>query len=143
MVGTIVPLVQVAKGKAIRALALHGLGSAIGGALVGAWLGLMGAALLVVFEGAALAPQYVVLAGVAAIYAASELGILNVPLVERRTQVPERWRRTYGVEMGMLGYGFMLGAGFLTFVASPVLYIAFGLAFLSMSPLVGALIGLS
>ena len=143
MVGTIVPLVQVAKGRALRALVTHSVGSIVGGTTFGAWLGLMGAAVLAPAGDVVLISLYLLLAGVAAIYAASELGVVKVPLIERRAQVPETWRRTYGAEIGMLAYGLMLGAGFFTFVVSPVMYVAFGLALLSMSPLAGALIGLT
>ena len=84
------------------------------------------------------------LAGLAVLsmaYAQSEIGLIRLPLFERRAQVPERWRRTLGVERGLFVYGLILGAAFLTFVISPITYVAFGLALLSASPMEGAIIG--
>lgn len=143
MVDTIGPLVQVDKRLAVKAFFAHSAGSMIAASALGSWLGLVGAAFLTPAGGVARAVTLGVLVAVAAAYSLSELNVLRVPLIERRRQVPESWRRRTDVSLALFFYGLILGSGVLTYVATPLIYLAVGVAFVSASPLTGGVIGLS
>ncbi len=98
MVGQIGPLVQV--GRRRTALALHLLGGAAGGALIGVALGFAG---LLLRAAAALA------------YAASvDLGLLRIRQLTWQRQTPGDWPCSLGHYPGIFAWGFDLGLGLTT-----------------------------
>src|SRR6266700_3775940 len=101
MVGQIGPLVQV--GRRRTALALHLLGGAAGGALIGVALGDTLDTVFVVAVPAALA------------YAASvDLGLLRIRQLTWQRQTPGDWPCSLGHYPGIFAWGFDLGLGLTT-----------------------------
>src|SRR6184192_3446106 len=112
MVGQIGPLVQV--GRRRTALALHVLGGATGGALIGILLGL-GGLLLRTGLGDTLDTVFVVVVPAALVYAASvDLGLLRVSPVTTQRQTPGSWPCSLGQYPGIFSWGFDLGLGVTT-----------------------------
>ena len=64
----------------------------------------------------------------------------GVPSVHR--QVDERWLTTYRGWVYGIGFGAQLGAGVVTIVPASIVWVMWGTALVSGSPLAGALIGL-
>jgi hypothetical protein len=112
MVGQIGPLVQV--GRRRTALALHVLGGATGGALIGVMLGFGGLLLRAVF-GDTLDTMFAVAVPAALVFAASvDLGLLPVSPVTAERQTPGSWPCSLGHYPGIFGWGFDLGLGITT-----------------------------
>jgi hypothetical protein len=112
MVGQIGPLVQV--GRRRTALALHVLGGATGGALIGVMLGFGGLLLRAVF-GDTLDTMFAVAVPAALVFAASvDLGLLPVSPVTAERQTPSSWPCSLGHYPGIFGWGFDLGLGITT-----------------------------
>lgn len=65
-----------------------------------------------------------VIAMVAALALALEVGGVKVELPALRRQVPATWRNLYGARLAAAGWGMQLGAGFLTYVTWPGFYVA-------------------
>jgi hypothetical protein len=107
MVETITPAGCGSRRRYRTALALFALGAVAASAALGAVLGLLGSAL---DQAVALA----VVAGLALVAAARELGLLALPVPAARGQVPERWRREWPLPAWSLAYGAGLGLGLLT-----------------------------
>jgi len=116
------------------------LGSVLGGAAVGALAGTVG--WLLPLDSAAFATAaLVVLAVAAALAAAVEVGALpRLPTVRR--QVDEDWLHRYRGWVYGAGFGLQLGAGLVTIVTSPTVYLTLALAVLTGSPGGGAVVGL-
>jgi hypothetical protein len=100
------------------------------------------AALLGLALGAALPPGGAAAAGAVAVFAlleaGAELGLVRLPLVHVRRQVPERWRERYPGPLVALLYGAGLGVGFATYLpVATLLVVAAGVAALA-GPLGGA-----
>jgi hypothetical protein len=112
MVGQIGPLVQV--GRRRTALALHLLGGAIGGALIGLVLGFLGL-LLRAALGDALDTVFAVAVPAALAYAASvDLGLLRVRQLTWERQTPGSWPCSLGHNPGIFAWGVDLGLGLTT-----------------------------
>ena len=112
MVGQIGPLVQV--GRRRTALALHVLGGATGGALIGILLGFGGLVLRAAL-GDTLDTVFAVAVPAALLYAASvDLGLLPVSPVTAERQTPGSWPCSLGHYPGIFGWGFDLGLGLTT-----------------------------
>jgi hypothetical protein len=112
MVGQIGPLVQV--GRRRTALALHVLGGATGGALIGILLG-FGGLLLRAVLGDTLDTVFAFAVPAALLYAASvDLGLLPVAPVTAERQTPGSWPCSLGHYPGIFGWGFDLGLGITT-----------------------------
>ena len=112
MVGQIGPLVQV--GRRRTALALHLLGGAAGGALIGVALGLAGL-LLRAAVGDMLDTVFVVAIPAALAYAASvDLGLLRGRQLTWQRQTPGDWPCSLGHYPGIFAWGFDLGLGLTT-----------------------------
>ena len=112
MVGQIGPLVQV--GRRRTALALHLLGGATGGALIGLVLGFAGL-LLRSALGDTLDTVFVIAIPAALVYAASvDLGLLRVRQITSERQTPGSWPCSLGHYPGIFGWGFDLGLGITT-----------------------------
>ncbi len=141
MLASIHPLGERARGNRwwLTATA-YVTGSLVGGALLGSALGCLGQLVKTV------APIGPSLAGflVAAVCAAALLldvrsGGARLPTVRR--QVDENWLGRYRGWVYGLGFGFQLGIGIVTIVTTATVYLAFALAALSQSALVGVVIG--
>ncbi len=112
MVGQIGPLVQV--GKRRTALALHLLGGAAGGALIGVLLGFVGL-LLRAALGDTLDTVFTVAVAAALAYTASvDLGLLRFRQLTWERQTPSSWPCSLGHYPGIFAWGFDLGLGVTT-----------------------------
>ena len=112
MVGQIGPLVQV--GRRRTALALHVLGGATGGALIGIVLG-FGGLLLRAALGDTLDTVFAFAVPAALVYAALvDVGLLPVAPVTAERQTPGSWPCSLGHYPGIFGWGFDLGLGITT-----------------------------
>ena len=112
MVGQIGPLVQV--GRRRTALALHLLGGATGGALIGLVLGFAGL-LLRAALGDTLDAVFAVAVPAALAYAASvDLGLLPVRQLTWERQTPGSWPCSLGHYPGIFAWGLALGLGLTT-----------------------------
>jgi hypothetical protein len=112
MVGQIGPLVQV--GRRRTALALHLLGGATGGALIGVVLGFLGL-LLRVAAGNTLDTVFAVAVPAALAYTASvDLGLLPVRQLTSERQTPGSWPCSLGHYPGIFAWGLDLGLGLTT-----------------------------
>jgi hypothetical protein len=112
MVGQIGPLVQA--GRRRTALALHLVGGAAGGALIGVLLGFAGLLLLAAL-GDALDTVFTVAVPTALAYAASvDLGLLPVRQLTWERQTPGSWPCSLGHYPGIFAWGFDLGLGLTT-----------------------------
>ncbi|HEY6151725.1 MAG TPA: hypothetical protein VIW19_14480 [Gaiellaceae bacterium] len=112
MVGQIGPLVQV--GRRRTALALHLLGGATGGALIGLVLGFAGL-LLRAALGDTLDAVFAVAVPAALAYAASvDLGLLPIRQLTWERQTPGSWPCSLGHYPGIFAWGLDLGLGLTT-----------------------------
>ncbi len=142
MLSSITPLGE--RGRAGRwgiTVTAYMLGSASGGAAVGGLAGAVGWLLPLERSGAATA-ALVLVALVAAVAVLVEIGVLpRLPTVRR--QVDEDWLHRYRGWVYGAGFGFQLGAGLVTIVTSPTVYLTGVLAVLTGSPSRGAAVGLA
>src|SRR3954453_917675 len=123
MVETIVPVVHGTR-TWLLSLALFTAGAVTTAGFLGLALG---AALPAGGEAVAAA-----VAVFALLEAAAELGLLRLPLPQRRRQVPERWRARYPQPLTALLYGAGLGFGFATYLPVATLpVVAVGVAALA------------
>lgn len=133
MLASIVPLVERARNQNWGlTVAAYVVGSVVGGALLGATSGLLGA--IVLGHGGVDRPGVLVtLALSAAIGATIDLGVagLRVPTVRR--QVNEDWLHRYRGWVYGFGFGVQLGVGVVTIVTSAIVYLMLVLAFLTAS----------
>ena len=141
MLSSITPLGE--RGRAGRwsvTVTAYVLGSALGGAAVGTLAGAVG--WLLPLEAAAFATAVLVLLAVAAALAVLvESGMLpRLPTLRR--QVDEDWLHRYRGWVYGFGFGAQLGAGLVTIVTSPTVYLTVVLAVLTGSPGLGATVGL-
>ncbi|MDQ1401398.1 MAG: hypothetical protein QOK20_3330 [Acidimicrobiaceae bacterium] len=141
MLASIVPLVERARNQNWGlTVAAYVVGSVVGGALLGATSGLLGA--IVLGHGGVDRPGVLVtLALSAAIGATIDLGVagLRVPTVRR--QVNEDWLHRYRGWVYGFGFGVQLGVGVVTIVTSAIVYLVLVLAFLTASWPGAAVIG--
>lgn len=143
MVGTISPVVY--RNSPYRqyiwvvATIIYTFGSVIGGGLVGAFLGLVGTFAL--FPMTLYRNLFPLLVGLVAIaYSLHELDIISLPHPERKRQVPSYWRNIFHPYITAGLFGFLLGAGFTTFIPTASYYILGLGVTLYGSPIVGILI---
>ena len=142
MAGTILPIVYGDRQseKAPAALWFHLLGSILGAAALGGLLGTIGLALG--WRALALKHGVIVLlvAGtVSLLYSTRELGLLAVPVVQCRRQVPQQWRVTMSPHLCSLLYGLGLGFGVGTRIAVSTFYPAAIWAMLVADPALSAI----
>ena len=123
-------------GRGLRALrgwvptfAAHGAGYAVGALALGALLGGIGA--LLGFSGLATGPGLAVLALIGLVYGAHQLDFLRVPYPQRRAQVPHDARQRFPKWVVGELYGLSLGLDYLTYVQTPLLYLATAAAILT------------
>jgi sulfite exporter TauE/SafE len=141
MLSSITPLGE--RGRAQRwwlTVTAHILGSALGGAVLGALLGLVGAP-LVAWAGEVAVAVVVGLVALAALVFDASGGRLRLPRYGR--QVNEDWMGSYRGWVYGGGFGLQLGAGLTTIVTAGLVYVVFVACLLSGSWLLGGLIGLT
>lgn len=137
MVATISPVVHGGRNRNYwSAIALHTLGATASAALLGALLGAAGWLLGAPWGSAGL----LVVAVLAAIYAARELFNLPIPLPDMDRQVPDWWRTYFSRNVAAFLYGLGLGVGFLTYLSFGTLVPVAAAAVISSSPVTGALL---
>ncbi len=142
MLSSITPLGERGRsGRWSVTVTAYVLGSALGGAAVGAMLGALG--WLLPLEVAGVGTAALVLVAVAAALAVLvELGVLpRLPSLHR--QVDEDWLHRYRGWVYGFGFGAQLGAGVVTIVTSPTVYLTGALAVLTGVPLRGAAVGVT
>jgi len=117
------------------------VGSTIGGALIGALLGGLGAlgGRVVSVQGRTAG---VCIALLSAVAVAAELRIAGLRIPTIRRQVDENWLRRYRGWVYGVGFGFQLGLGVVTTVVTAAVYLALALAVLGGSVIGGLVIGL-
>lgn len=143
MLGSITPLGEQGRGNRWwLTAASYAAASALGGLLVGAVAGLLGAALRL--GGLALAPAaaLLVLAVAALLGLAADAGLLGLRLPTLRRQVDERWIGRYRGWVVGAGFGFQLGLGVATIVTASATWAALAAAAASQSVAGGAVVGL-
>ncbi len=131
MIETITPAVCGSRNRYRLALALFTLAALAAAALVGGLLGLLGWAL-------GLRSAVLVAAGLAALAAAREVGVLRLQHPQLRVQVPERWHLTLPLPLWAAGYGAGLGVGFATYQPVATFWVACAAAVALARPLPAA-----
>ncbi|MDQ1416636.1 MAG: hypothetical protein QOF81_2249 [Acidimicrobiaceae bacterium] len=141
MLASIVPLVERARNQNWGlTVAAYVVGSVVGGALLGATSGLLGA--IVLGHGGVDRPGVLVaLALSAAVGATIDLGVVGLRVPTVRRQVNEDWLHRYRGWVYGLGFGVQLGVGVVTIVTSAIVYLMLVLAFLTASWPGAAVIG--
>lgn len=136
MVGTIAPLVQVARRQWLVSTGVFVVASVAGGGIVGWSLGGVGAITL-----GAQHLQYVglVLGFLAAVLALIEVQLLPLGVPTLYRSVPQHWWIQYGPTKAALAYGFVLGMGVTTFIPFASFYLLLAGAIL-LGPEAGGLI---
>lgn len=115
------------------------LGSMAGGAALGLLSALAGALLPAAWRGSA--PVLGLCAGLLALGAAADLGLLPRTLPSWRRQVDEQWLTRYRGWVYGLGFGTQLGFGVVTIVPSATTYAVALAALMTGTAAAGALIG--
>ncbi len=141
MIYVIVPLGQQAKDVRLwlARVVVYVLASALGGALLGLLLALLGKPLRLLFFGREAIPV-ALLAVTALLYALHEVGVLRLPAPQSNWQVPNSWGVNYPL-VGTFFYGLALGAGVFTFIPFAGFYLLLGWELLAASLKVGLLLG--
>jgi Cytochrome C biogenesis protein transmembrane region len=117
-------------------------GSLLGGAVMGAAFGVLGAAFAAVAHvGATATAVMVIVAGAVALAFETHAFGLALPTMHR--QVNEDWLSRYRAWVYGGGFGFQLGLGLVTIVTSATVYLTWALAFIAGSVPAGLLIGLT
>ncbi len=143
MLGSITPLGEQGRGNRWwLTAASYAAASALGGLLVGAVAGLLGAALRL--GGLALAPAValLVIATAALLGLVADNRLLGLRLPTLRRQVDERWIGRYRGWVFGAGFGFQLGLGVATIVTASATWAALAAAAASQSVVGGAVVGL-
>jgi hypothetical protein len=131
MIATITPAGCGSRRRHLLAAVLFTAGAVAAAALLGGAAGLAGSAL-----GAGRWPLAAAL--LAALAAAREAGLLDLPVLQSRRQVPERWRRELPLPLWSAGYGAGLGVGLATFQPVATFWIALAGALVIAHPFASA-----
>jgi len=141
MLASINPLGERARGtRFARTFVWYLAGSIAGGALVGGTLGTLGAGVRSLIDPTSTAIAIAVVM-VCVIGIVLDLGITGVQLPSPRRQVNEDWLATYRGWLYGLGFGFELGLGVVTVVATSAVYVMLVLELLSGTLGAGLAIG--
>ena len=142
MVGTIIPIGHGERqhGRLSLSKWLYALGSVVGASIIGGVLGgfserLMPSTLLDV----SLSVTPLIVGIMCLAYSMHELGLVRLPMPERKRQVPAKWRTTMPDRLAAFVYGSMLGAGIFTYITVSTFYVPVIWSFLSRSMDTGAL----
>lgn len=140
MVGTIRPVVYREKQMLhwFIMAALHVLGNVFAAAIIGLVLGFVGRLvhISVLHNGI----PVLVLGLTCILYALHDLKIFSMPYPQSLAQVPASWRRRFHPYMTAFLYGFGLGTGVSTRIATGGMYVILAGSLISASPYLGALI---
>ncbi|MBA3266918.1 MAG: sulfite exporter TauE/SafE family protein [Acidimicrobiia bacterium] len=139
MLASINPLGERARNRRWgRTVAAYLVGSVLGGAALGALLGVVGDLAGVEAGSVASAGVVIALCGLGLVVDLG-LGGLRLPTVGR--QVDKDWLDRYRGWVYGVSFGFQLGLGVVTVVNTAAIYLTFVLALVSGSVVIGALIG--
>jgi hypothetical protein len=139
MLGSITPLGQRARGFRFWPTATaYIVASAVGGAVIGALLGAIGAPFL---RDVDVVARSLVLAALALVGLAMDLGWFGLRLPGAHRQVDEDWMSRYRGPIYGAGFGFQLGLGVVTIVTTSAIYLMLVGELLSGGAGSGALIG--
>ncbi len=139
MLGSITPLGERGRGSRWGVtVSAYLVGSAAGGAALGATLGALGEPLSL-----SSTERLVILAGAIVIGVAFDLGAGGLTLPTTRRQVDEHWRAEYRGWVWGLTFGFQLALGVITVVTTSMVYVTWIAALLAGSTAAGAAIGLA
>lgn len=142
MLTSITPLGE--RGRGFRwgvTLAFMLLGSTLGGAAIGALLGLLGDVTIGSATGAGVEWRLYLLAGLLGAAFVIELGVAGLAIPTIRRQVDERWLNAYRGWVYGFGFGVQLGAGVVTIVSTASVYVTFAACWLAGGVLPGLAIG--
>jgi MFS family permease len=141
MLSSITPLGERGRGGDWRETVSLFIGSsALGGAVMGAIAGWLGAML----ENAARDPDLgpALLGALAVGGVVLDLRLFGARLPSIRRQVDRRWLDRYKTWAYAVGFGFQLGIGLGTIVTASAIYLSVAAAFLTRSPVGGLVVGL-
>ena len=139
MLGSITPLGERGRGSRWGVtVSAYVVGSATGGAALGATLGALGEPLPL-----SSTARLVILAGAIVTGVAFDLGVGGLTLPTTRRQVEEHWRAEYRGWVWGLTFGFQLALGVITVVTTSMVYVTWAAALLAGSTAAGAVIGLA
>jgi sulfite exporter TauE/SafE len=139
MLGSITPLGERGRGSRWGVtVSAYVVGSAAGGAALGATLGTLGEPLPL-----SSTARLAVVAGAIAIGIAFDLGVGALTLPTTRRQVDERWRAEYRGWVWGLTFGVQLALGVITVVTTSMVYVTWVAALLAGSTAAGAAVGLA
>jgi hypothetical protein len=142
MLTSITPLGE--RGRGFRwgvTLSFMLLGSTLGGAAVGALLGLLGDATVGSATGASAEWRLYLLAALLGAAFVIEAGVGGLAIPTIRRQVDERWLNAYRSWVYGFGFGVQLGAGVVTIVSTASVYVTFAACWLAGGALPGLAIG--
>ncbi len=139
MLGSITPLGQRARGFRFWPTATtYIVASTLGGTIGGGLLGAIGAPFM---NGVDVVARLLMLAVLAIVGLAMDLGWLGLRLPGARRQVDEGWMSRYRGPIFGAGFGFQLGLGVVTIVTTSAIYLTLAGELMSGSASGGALIG--
>lgn len=146
MLSSITPLGERGRNRSWRTTAAaYVVGSIAGGTATGLLFGALGAAIGTWWTPPA-GPTVFTLAGLFAVAALHESGLLGFRLPSIKRQVNEDWLEEYRGWVVGIGFGFQLGAGLTTIVTSAAMYLVWVAAALTFSlgggMVIGAVFGL-
>ena len=139
MLASITPLGERGRGSRWGVtVSAYLIGSAVGGAALGALLGWTGSRL-----DASSNARLAVLGVAIVLGVAFDLGLAGVRLPTTHRQVDETWRASYRGWVWGLTFGVQLALGVITVVTTALVYVTWLAAFLGGSAAAGALVGLA
>jgi sulfite exporter TauE/SafE len=142
MLASISPVGEASRGQRWPiTVSAYLVGSTTGGAMVGALAGLVGAGVAALTGPWGLGWRLALFAAAGAVTVAIDRGLVPLRLPSWQRQVDERWLTTYRGWVYGIGFGFQLGAGLLTRIATAAVYLMLVAAALTGSVATGALIG--
>lgn len=118
---------------------LYSLGLAITSALVGYGMGLVG---FLFGQATGWLPPFRIAGLLALLFSMRELGVIKFPIPQRKWQVPISWVHKHRFA-GTLTYGLTIGLGYLTYIPYPGFWILQAISFLSATPSVSSLLGVT
>jgi hypothetical protein len=126
--------------KWVSAVALYSLSAAVASSLTGMLLASLGL-LLHGVAASVFALKWLWISILALLYCLHEIGIIRMPVPQRKQQVPRGWRQRYHPWIAASAYGFVIGSGLLTRISVSTFYVFLLWCFLSFNPLQAAFVG--
>ena len=139
MLASITPLGERGRGQRWwLTVTAHVLGSTLGGAAIGAVMGLIG---MLIERAVGMTALTVLVAAVAVLGVLGD-GVWNKPLLPSpHRQVNEDWLDSFRGWVYGVGFGFQLGLGVTTIITSGAVHVMLAAAALTASPALGAVVG--